>query len=197
MDLNLFPFHNLSNHELALLNNSDHNYPLSVISKMLYNPFQYVSDNEHNNNVSISCNIKIPDSKYIFCDTFDLNSNYVNLFSFNISSLARHLDGCIHQCINVINARFDVLGFCETRLDNAICNLYQIEGYNNYFNNKNTQGGGVALYVRDTFQVKHLTNLSVQLPHIQSLFLQITHPYAFVVGMLYRPPNSNFEDFIS
>ena len=95
---------------------------------MLYNPFQYVSDNEHNNNVSISCNIKIPDSKYIFCDTFDLNSNYVNLFSFNISSLARHLDGCIHQCINVINARFDVLGFCETRLDNAICNLYQIEG---------------------------------------------------------------------
>ena len=74
--------------------------------------------------------------------------------------------------------------------------MYSIDGYTNYFNNKNAHGGGIAIYLGNVFQTRLLNNLSRQLPHIESLFLEISHPHKFIVGMAYRPPNSNAINFI-
>ena len=111
--------------------------------------------------------------------------------SFNISSIPLHLDSCIDQCVDVSGIRFDVLALCETRLNDAICTIYSIDGYESYFNNKNTAADGLAIYVNRSFGTNTPTNLSLQLPYIECLFLEITKLEPFLVDMIYRPPNSN------
>ena len=36
----------------------------------------------------------------------------------------------------------------------------------------------------------------MQLPHIETLFIKIFQPITFLVGMMYRPPNSSFNHFL-
>lgn len=68
--------------------------------------------------------------------------------------------------------------------------------YSNYLNNKNTWGGGIALYLHDRYQSRVINNLTFQLSHIESLFLEVNQPHKFIVGIIYRPPNSNPDDFL-
>ncbi len=103
-------------------------------------------------------------------------SECLNLLAFNISSIPLHLDSCVDQCVNVNHIKFDVLTFCETRLNDAICSLYSIKYYGSYFNNKSTAAGGLAIYVNSNFDVRTLSNLCFQLPYIECLFLEITKP---------------------
>ena len=39
-------------------------------------------------------------------------------------------------------------------------------------------------------------NISLLENHIESLFIRIVKPFNCVVGMIYRPPNSNTDDFL-
>lgn len=91
-----------------------------------------------------------------------MNPLCLNLLAFNISSIPLHLDSCIELCINVTNRRYDVIGFCETRLNDTICKLFSIEGCDKYFSNKNTHGGGVAIYLCKSFLTRVLSNLAAQ-----------------------------------
>lgn len=191
------PFVNLNDTEfLNYLNDNDqHLFPFHVIDNITYNPLKY----DDLANISIDGNIQEPICNYVFtADSYMcVTEPNLSVLAHNISSIPLHLDSCLDQCISVSSNRYDVLGFCETRLNDSICQLYSIEGYNNYFNNKGTQGGGLALYLNSKFQARVLNNLTYQFPHIEALFLEITHPHQFVIGLVYRPPNSNFEDFIS
>lgn len=75
------------------------------------------------------------------------SSACLNILAYNISSIPRHLDRFIEQCLYACNMNFDILGFCETRLNDTICNLYNIDGYSSHFSNRNTNGGGLAVYI--------------------------------------------------
>lgn len=200
METYLFPFHNINNDDLNHLLNHNvlHNFPLDVIDNMIYKPFRYFDNSDAVHNISIDYIVNEPSCNYLFLDTFSTdNSNYLNLFAHNISSIPLHLDSCIDQCINSSSIKYDVLGFCETRLNEAISELYSVEGYDHYSNHKNTQGGGVSIYIRNSFQAKLIPNVSFQFPHIESLFLFISQPQTFIVGMIYRSPNSDSEDFLT
>ena len=55
----------------------------------------------------------------------------------------------------------------------------------------------MAIYVNSNFEVRTPSNLSYQFPYIECLFLEVTKPEQFLVGMIYRPPNSDIDNFIS
>ena len=201
MDSFVFPFSNVDNYNLIpLLNGEQHNYPLHIIDSMMYNPFQYYENNNVANNIPVQFSTYQPNCNYYFCDenvpvTCESNS-CLNLLALNISSIPRHLDSCIDQCINVFDMKFDILGFCETRLSDPLCHLFPLQGYDGYFTNKDTHGGGVAIYIRKLFQVDKLYDVCLQLPHIESLFLKVSQPHNFIIGMLYRHPNTSVDAFL-
>ena len=59
-------------------------------------------------------------------------------------------------------------------------------------------GTGLALYVNNKFNTTRNITASTTLPHLESLFLKVTKDKLNVnVGVVYRPPNSNFQEFIS
>ncbi len=40
-------------------------------------------------------------------------------------------------------------------------------------------------------------NLTLQLSRVESLFIKVTRPHIFTIGMVYRPPKANTDDFLS
>ena len=97
------------------------------------------------------------------------------------------------MCVNVSGIKLNVLALCETHFNDAIGTIYSMDGYESYSNNKNTAAGGLAIYVNSSSDANAATNLSLQLPYIECLFLEVTKPEPFLVGMIYRPPNLDFE----
>lgn len=97
----------------------------------LYDPFKY----ENIANISIESDTEEPTCNYLFSGdlSVSINTSKLNLAIHNICSIPLHLDSWLVQCYTVTNNRFDVFGFCETRLNGIICQLYKIQGYNSYF----------------------------------------------------------------
>ena len=64
--------------------------------------------------------------------------------------------------------------------------------------NRDTLGGGVLLYVRDTFNANKLVNFSVMLEHLETIFVSFSvGEINFVIGNVIRPPNTNNDEFMS
>lgn len=95
------------------------------------------------------------------------------------------------------NLKFDVLALCETSLNDAICTLYAIGDEKYFHNNSTTRGGGLTINVNKTFAVRTLSNLSLQFPYIECMFLKVTKPKMFLADIIYRPPNSDAENCFS
>lgn len=70
----------------------------------------------------------------------------IKLLAYNISSNPLHFDSFIDQCLEQTDVIFDVTGFCETCLNDAISCIYNISMYIHYSQNKNTHGGVVAIF---------------------------------------------------
>lgn len=128
----------------------------------------------------INYDMFVPSCDYIFSGergAVSCNSHSeLNILTLNINSLPLHIDDFMEQCLYTCNSKFHVLSFCETRLNDSLCNLFPIPGYQSFFNNRNTHGGGVAIYLCNTLQGQVLDDLSLQIPHLQSLFVEILQP---------------------
>ena len=81
----------------------------------------------------------------------------------NATSLKRHIEP-VKQLLGS-DLSYHILGVAETRLGPTVDdNLFNIPGYSIIRQDRNTGGGGVALYVRDTLKVKILANSSTTRP---------------------------------
>jgi hypothetical protein len=112
----------------------------------------------------------------------------------NFNSLLAELQRIKHQ--------FSVIAIAETNTDQPLQELYQIPGYNNFYQNtmdNKAKGTGVALYVANYLNAEIIENLGGCSPDIESLFVRITHPscpQSLTCGVIYRPPNSNSQTFL-
>ena len=76
--------------------------------------------------------------------------------SINLASLYKHID---QLKIYMLSKTVDILAN-ETRLDSSIQNSeVSIPGYTLERKDRNRNGGGVALYIRDSINYKRLTDL--------------------------------------
>ena len=75
---------------------------------------------------------------------------------------------------------------------------YGINGYNHIgLTRSNAMGGGVSLLISDEFVFCELTEYSILTEHIECLFAKITnHGFTCIIGIVYRPPNSNISQSI-
>ena len=91
--------------------------------------------------------------------------------------------------------KFDVLGLCETRLnENVQDRELRIDGYEIYRNDRDASGGGVAMYVNNT--LSHHRTEDITDPKLEILGIEVTPKYAkvFVILCWYRPPTSDIDN---
>ena len=92
----------------------------------------------------------------------------------------------------------DILCLCETFLNETFSNNeVSIENYKLFRKDRQTNGGGLVIYVRDDIPCEQLTCFGNSL---ESLWVQIKQPNSksFVLSCVYRPPSSKvqwMEDF--
>lgn len=124
MDSVSFPFGDLNNQDLFnLFQYNYHNFLLNVIDNMTYDPLRYIDSSDDFPTEYFN----VPTCNYVFCDepaTPPSDNSLLSVLSYNISSLPLHFDGFIEECVNALNDRVDVFGFCETRLTDATCTLF-------------------------------------------------------------------------
>ena len=151
---------------------------------------------------------ELPDCEYYIEDKFNDMlqqknisgaNNCLSILHLNIRSLHRNLDSLTTLLKNV-DLRFSFIGITETWLRDSSLHT-DISGYNFVHNpRKDRTGGGVGLYLADNFDFKCRPDLVFSCTECaESLFVEINRPKEknIIVGVVYRPPNQNLQDFMN
>ena len=99
-----------------------------------------------------------------------------------------------------ISHNFQVIGIAETNIGVDESPVYQLEGYNAYYQDKHinkAKGTGVALYVRDNLSVVVSDELSWISKNLETLFVTIQGKEPVHVGVVYRPPSGNSSEALT
>ena len=98
--------------------------------------------------------------------------------------------------ITLANSSFDILAINKSKIDDLIpdSEIY-IFGYNIIRKDRNRNGGGVALYIRDTISLSERNDLIPD--RLEMIFIEVNRPHSksFLVSTWYRPPNSEMDLF--
>ena len=119
------------------------------------------------------------------------NNRGFKLAALNIVSLQAHID---ELSVYMHSKVIDILAINESRLSSSISNgEVSIPGYILERNDRNRDGGGVALYIRNTINYELLHDYDDD--RLEWLGIRVnkftTKP--FIVGTWYRPPDANAE----
>lgn len=121
--------------------------------------------------------------------------NHLNIFTYNIRSIPSNLDMFVDGHLIPIINEVQIICFCETRLSDDIEHLYRITGFNMFTKNRNRQGGGVAIYIKDNINCKVIDDISIANDCYESCFVECESVSSFIVGVIYRRPNSDINVF--
>jgi hypothetical protein len=153
-------------------------------------------------------NCLLPNSSNYFRET-EFNSylarnrelqDTLSLFFLNIRSLPANLS-TLNDYLSTIDLHCSVLGFAETWLKAETEQLYTLNDYS-YTGIVRTgkAGGGVAIQVHKSFTFKEIPHMTFCEESIESVFIEITRIPASnakpIIGVIYRPPNTNFAQFL-
>ena len=141
-------------------------------------------------------------SKTIFPDKLldimpKINNFYFSLLHINARSLFNKLT-LIQLLIDQCGIDFSLIGVSETWLDPSSETLVSLPGYKFVCNNRrNRTGGGVGFFVKDGIHFVIRKDLSETNEIFDWMVLEIflETSKSFIVYVIYRPPNTDFEYF--
>ena len=99
-----------------------------------------------------------------------------------------------------LSFKFQVIGLAETNVEQADSQIYQLDGYKHFYQDKHVnkaKGTGVALYVKESLNAVVEEELSWVSKNLETLFITIQHDEPVHVGVVYRPPSGNSSEAIS
>ena len=89
------------------------------------------------------------------------------------------------------------MAFQETRLDNHITSLFQLPDFNYYTQCRNTEGGGVALYVSKVYNSSLLPDLCYMEADIECVAVELKLSQGlYICASIYRSPKGNVLNFL-
>ena len=100
--------------------------------------------------------------------------NMFTILTISIASIATSLQSFEDQILNIINIKYDIVGFSETRLDSDIVPLYNIYVYTMHSKNRKEHGGGVLTYVSDACTSCVLHDVSVCEPYLECVYVELS-----------------------
>ena len=121
----------------------------------------------------------------------------------NIRSLKANLES-FETCLANINFNFEftVTGVSETWLRDGYCDLHNLDGYHfTKLHRTCRSGGGVGIYVNNSIPFLNLRDLKVEDEIPESVFIEIDKQIInrnrnIIIGVIYRPPGGNLQNFI-
>ena len=122
-----------------------------------------------------------------------------SLAHFNIRSANRNFDNLKLLLAN-LNYSPSVIGLTETWFSDIPNPMHYLPNYEVVTNNRvDRVGGGVALYIDKKYNFSIIQNLTVLNNTMETLFIEIdiAKNKNIVIGVIYRPPQSNPRDFIT
>ncbi|KAI2666920.1 ATP-dependent DNA helicase PIF1 [Labeo rohita] len=132
-------------------------------------------------------------------------SSALKIIHHNTEGLECHVEDlkCHHELLLA-----DVLCLTETHLSGSAVPAYlHLDGYTMYKRNRhasytnyvhlaNKNGGGVAIYVKNSFQVSPLMYIQ-NVTDLEYLVLKIEAPKQALIAVIYRPPSYNLAEFLA
>ena len=144
-----------------------------------------------------NCNYFVEDTFNKYLNRHHIPNNAFSLLHLNIRSVPANFTSFLSYISN-LNHNFSIIGLSETWLKQSNISAYGIDGYSHIgLTRSNAMGGGVSLLISDEFVFCELTEYSMLTEHIECLFAKITNnDFTCIIGIVYRPPNSNISQFI-
>ena len=161
------------------------------------NPCSYTGDLSVASQVLDKCgNFESKDASQFLND----DQNNFNTYFYNIDGNKSNFN-VFNAELKKLQGNFSIIGICETNVNSDQKDLYCLQEHNSFYSDKlegKKSGTGIALYVHEKFNaIKNIVASTTQ-PHLECIFLKVTKGKLNMnVGVVYRPPNSNFNDFLS
>ena len=129
-------------------------------------------------------------------DTSDNNAP-VSMYFLNVDGCATNFDNLALQ-LELFTNKFHIVGLAETNIMSDESSVYQLPNYNSFYQDKfpgKSKGTGVSLYVHNSLNATVISEPSVVTSNLETLFVSISDgsSRSITVGVVYRPPNGNFE----
>lgn len=132
-------------------------------------------------------------------------SSELSILHLNARSLPCNNDN-IQLLLNNLKFKFQVIAVTETWLGPDTCDLsYLLPDYqHNKLYRQSRTGGGVSLFVHTSLKCKLLSSLSIMNDFVECIFAEISPCMSqqnfhkpIIIGVMYRPPNTNVSSFVS
>ena len=156
--------------------------------------------NTHCNTVLNSCDYYIEDSLNSKIDNLSIKENVFSLVHANIRSAPRNLTK-FESYLSGIDHTFSIIALSETWIKEDNKDLQNIEDYKSEHSYRADRGGGgVSMFVKNNLDYFIRDELGVNDRNIESLFIElskesINKSQDAIVGVLYRPPDTNIRLF--
>ena len=114
----------------------------------------------------------------------------LNIMYLNIHYLYSKLDEL--KILLSQKNEIDIICLCETSLNDQFSNdELRLENYQLFRKDRKTNGGGLAIYVKESLRVSVREDLQVE--GVESIWLEVKHKAqkSFLLGCTYRPPSSS------
>ena len=160
-------------------------------------------DNNHYNQYTVNFTSHSVDS---FTRDTNLNNNSLNIFHNNARSIMK--DGKLNEyemLFKALNNPFKILIFTETWLTKDKEDMCKFQGFSPIHllrpTDLNTdfkvRGGGISIFVHNSIQYQHRSELDVILPYMECCFIEINfNNKKYLIAGIYRIPNTEINDFI-
>ena len=212
----LFPFNHIEDDDefAYLCHNGISN--IIKISDLIYNPFDSNASN------SINCSEFDPDLNF-FCEqnlfsghccpyfleeTFNeqikcfggRDTQFFSVCHINIRSMKANLKDFINYT-DTLHIDFQIIGVTETWLNDITCKLYDMENYEILEQHRPSKtGGGVAIFLKNCINFVRRNDIEIFNEYCESIFVEIEKSVFgteknIVIGVIYRPPNSDLVTF--
>lgn len=144
---------------------------------------------------NISENCKYHDSRSLVTQS----KNTINIIHLNIRSLPKNFQK-LKYFLHSSASKYDIICLSESWLDDQLVNGYSLAGYKliNSCLQTHIRGKGCAMYISDDINFNIIESLSIKIPEIQSLFIEIRSPKSrnIIVGTIYRSPSYDANVFL-
>ena len=123
-------------------------------------------------------------------------TNDLKMLSLNIASLNKYYTELM-ALLDSLTTKFDIIVLSEIRKSHSVICASLFDDYKHYYMLPN-QGefGGIMILVRNDLEVKELCNSHINLPGVESVFVEILWgTKRIVLGGIYKHPYVNIRDF--
>ncbi len=130
--------------------------------------------------------------------TIDSTNGSLKVIHLNIHSLPDKFDR-LKTLLAIMNITPDIILLCETFLHENNYNNYNLPGYSLVEKHrKNKVKGGIAIYINTDITFKVRDDLSIfDEGKYESLFIETDHPQKYIIGEIYRIPNTSEHDSLN